>query len=279
MNFCSELMGPSMISSILGTNFLIHHKGKQSDRDNLFVHHCETFPNPFNFVMIFGPIHLRVSPKKPAAPMSLSPGDVMDPICEDYADGGRDDQSVSQRKMWIPPTNYGKNDEEFGFTLISFFLQRRFGSAPNCSIVNSQSCGCVSSNKSQFLLEAAENKQKKSETMEGGTCKMSFHVITINSRPSLSCVPLVIVLEWESQLKWKHIAVSWLGFHFHYIEASVNKLKRQKIFRGQKCSGWVKWLNTVLYDKQERLDFLLGWKAHIVHIPDVLFQYIDAMIE
>lgn len=145
MNFCSELMGRvwSALSFCYehwkpGTNFLIHHKGKQSDGDNLFVHHCKTFPNPFNFVMISGPIHLRVSPKKPAAPMSLSPGDVMDPIWEDYTDGGRNDQCISRRKMWIPPTNYGKNDEEFGFTLISFFLQRRFGSAPNCSTINSQ---------------------------------------------------------------------------------------------------------------------------------------------
>lgn len=48
--------------------------------------------------------------------MLLSLSDVMDPIWEDYTDGGRDEQCVGRRKMWIPLTNYGKNDEEFGFT-------------------------------------------------------------------------------------------------------------------------------------------------------------------
>lgn len=77
-------------------------KEKRSDRRNLFVHHCKTFPNPLNFVMISGPNYLRVFPKKPAALVLLSPGDVMDPIWEDYADGGRDELCVSPRKMWIP---------------------------------------------------------------------------------------------------------------------------------------------------------------------------------
>lgn len=55
--------------------------------------------------------------------MLLSPSDVMDPVWGDYLDGGRDDQRVSQRKMQIPQTTHGKNDETFGRTLISFFLQ------------------------------------------------------------------------------------------------------------------------------------------------------------
>lgn len=135
MNFCSELQCREWSALFF---FCEHHKGKISDRDNLFIHHFKTFPNPFKFVLISGQIYLRDSPKKPAAPMQLSPSDVMEPIWEDYADGGRDDQCVSWRKMRIPLTNYGKNDEESGSTLISFFLQRRFGSTPNCSIVNVQ---------------------------------------------------------------------------------------------------------------------------------------------
>lgn len=34
-----------------------------SDRDNLFVHHCKTFQNPLNSVMISGPLYLRASPR------------------------------------------------------------------------------------------------------------------------------------------------------------------------------------------------------------------------
>lgn len=93
--------------------------------------------------------------------MQLSPSDVMDPIWKDYADCGRDDQCVSWRKIWIPLTNYGKNDEESGSTLISFFLQRRFGLTPNCSIVNVQCCAGISSNESKFLLKASGNKQNR----------------------------------------------------------------------------------------------------------------------
>lgn len=158
-------------------NVLMHHKGKRSDRDDLFVHHCKTFPNPLNFVMIPGTNHSRVFPKKPAALMLLSPGDVMDPIWEDYADGGRDERCVRQRKMRIPPTNYGNNDEEFGFAFISSFLRMRFGLEPNCSTVNAQGCVCVSSDQSRL----AGNKQT-SETMEVGVSKRPVCVRTINSR-------------------------------------------------------------------------------------------------
>ncbi len=65
--------------------------------------------------------------------MLLSPDDVMVPIWEDYADGGRDEQRVNERKKWIPLTNYGKNDEELGFMKISSLL-RSFGRTPNCSM-------------------------------------------------------------------------------------------------------------------------------------------------
>lgn len=111
--------------------------------------------------MISGPVFLRVFPKKPKALVLLSPDDVMDPIWEDYADGGRDELRVSWRKMWIPLTNYRKNDEKFGFTWISSFLQKRFGSAPIRSIVNALACGRSSFDKSKFLLKAAGNKQKE----------------------------------------------------------------------------------------------------------------------
>lgn len=143
--------------------------------------------------------------------MLLSPGDVMDPIWEDYADGGRDEQCVSRGKMWILLTNYGKNDEELGFTIISSLLQRRFGQTPNCSMVNAQPCACISSSDSKFLLKAAWNKRKKkwvwNNGMEGGAWKMPFCARIINSRSSLSCLPWVIVLKWESQLRWKNLTV------------------------------------------------------------------------
>ncbi len=117
-----------------------------------------------------------------------------------------------RRKMWIPLTKYGKNDEEFGFTLISSFLWRRFGSTPNSSIVNTQLCGCISFNKSKFLLEAAGNKKNESETMEGGACKMPFCVGTINSTRSLSRVPFVIVLNGNH---------NWGGRTlFHYCDST-----------------------------------------------------------
>lgn len=53
--------------------------------------------------MISYPVYLRVSPeKKLMALMLLSPDDVMDPIWEDYADGGeRAELCVSPGKMWI----------------------------------------------------------------------------------------------------------------------------------------------------------------------------------
>lgn len=71
--------------------------------DNLFIHWVKTFPNLFNFVVITFSIYLRVFPKKPAASKLLSPADVMDAVSEDYADGGGDDQRLSQRKTWSPP--------------------------------------------------------------------------------------------------------------------------------------------------------------------------------
>lgn len=111
-----------------------------------------------------------VFPHKPVAPMLLSPSDVKDPIHEDYVEGLRGDQGVRRRKLWIPLTNHGKNDGDTGFPLIPFFLQRGFGSLPNCSVVNAQRCGCARSNKSKFLLKAAGNKQNKNETMEGDLC-------------------------------------------------------------------------------------------------------------
>lgn len=64
---------------------------------------AKTFPNPFNFVVITFSIYLRVFPKKPAASKLLSPADVMDPVWEDYADGGGDDQRRSHRKTQSPP--------------------------------------------------------------------------------------------------------------------------------------------------------------------------------
>lgn len=180
----------------LGPNVLMHHKGKRSDRNNLFVHHCKTFPNPLNFVMISGPIYLRVFPKKPAALMLLSPGDVMDPIWGDYADGGRDEQCFSRRKMWIPLTNYGKNDEEFGFTLISSFLWRRLGSTPNSSIVNAQLCGCVSSNKSKFLLEASGNKQKERVWDNGRGCMQNAILCQNNQSKALAFLRSIRHCPW-----------------------------------------------------------------------------------
>lgn len=191
--------------------------------------------------MISGPIYLGVFPKTPVALMLLSLDDVMDSIWEDYADGGRDELWVGQRKMWIPLTNYGKNDKEFGFILISPFLRRRFGSTPNCSIVNAQPCGCISSNKSKFFLKTAGNKQKMSETMEGSACKMSLCVRTINSRRSLSCVPLVIVLEGELQLRWKNGAISLLWFCFHlHIDFNKQKYERTNHFPTRKIPQMTK---------------------------------------
>lgn len=67
--------------------------------------------------------------------MLFSLADVMDSIWEDYTDGGRDVESTNWRKQWISLKKYGKNNEEFGFTIISSFLRRRFGFAPNQSIV------------------------------------------------------------------------------------------------------------------------------------------------
>lgn len=64
---------------------------------------AKTFPNPFNFVVITFSIYLRVFPKKPAASKLLSPADVMDPVWEDYADGGGDDHRWSHRKTRSPP--------------------------------------------------------------------------------------------------------------------------------------------------------------------------------
>lgn len=217
--------------------------------------------------MISGPIYLGVFPKTPMALMLLSPDDVMDSIWEDYADGGRDELWVSRRKMRIPLTNYGKNDKKFGFTWISSFLQRCFGSTPNCSIVNAQPCGCISSDKSKFLLKTAGNKQIMPETMEGGACKMSLCVRTINSRHSLTCVPLVIVLEWELPLRWKNVAVSLLWFHFHLHWLSINnKLNAQNISQGEKYRRWLsKWSNMVLCDKYQRRHLLIGWKTNFLH--------------
>lgn len=61
--------GSNIISSIPdhwkpGTNVLTHHKGKESDTHNLFVHHCKTFPNPLNFVMIPGSNPLKSFPQE-----------------------------------------------------------------------------------------------------------------------------------------------------------------------------------------------------------------------
>lgn len=59
--------GSDIISSIPehwkpGTNVLTHHKGKISDTHNLIVHHCKTFPNPLNFVLIPGANPLKTFP-------------------------------------------------------------------------------------------------------------------------------------------------------------------------------------------------------------------------
>lgn len=124
------------------------------------------------------------------------------------------------------------------------------------------------------------NKKNESETMEGGACKMPFCVRTISPRRSLSCVPFVTVLEWESQLRWKNL-VTLLRIHFHYLSTSINnKLKTQKTSQGRKYSGWgSKRSNMLLCDKYQRLHLLLSWKAHIFYIPDALFQYIAAVIQ
>lgn len=58
---------------------------------------------------------------------------------------------------------------------------------------------------------------------------MTFCVRTINSRRSLSRVPLVIVL--KSQLRSENIAAPLMRSHFHYLFNLVNnKVKAQRGF-------------------------------------------------
>lgn len=195
-----------IISSVLeqwkpGPNVVTHHKGKMSDRHNLFVHHCTTFPNPLQFVMISG-LNGFSFPQETSGSYVVITQWCQGPNPWGLWEGLRDDQRARRRKLWIPLTNHGRNDGDSGFPLIPFFLQRGFGSLPNCSVVNARR-GCARFNKSKFLLKAAGNKQNKNETMEGDPCKMSFRFKTISSRHSLSCVPFSHC-PWMGISTWKH---------------------------------------------------------------------------
>lgn len=104
---------------------------------------------------------------------------------------GRAELCVNPGKMWIPLTNYGKNYEEFGFTLISSFLRGRFGLTPNCSIVNAQPLRLYFLyNKIKFLLKAAGNKQKELVKDNGrGRMHTKCHSV---SRQSIQPTPLLM---------------------------------------------------------------------------------------
>lgn len=67
---------------------------------------------------------------------------------------------LAQRKIQIPQTIHGKNDKKFGSTLISFLLQRKFGSSQSSSMVKF----VFSSTKKKNIPALGIRKQ----TMEGG---------------------------------------------------------------------------------------------------------------
>lgn len=166
---------------------------KENDHKNICVHHCKIFPNPLNFVMISGPNYLRLFQKKPTALMSLSPGDVMDPIWEDYADGGRDELRVSWRKKRI---NSDKLWEEWrGIWLHSnLFVLATMIWTDKLFLYK---CWDLWSQEQTKVFKKKQNEQRTSDRMQEVRCVTAFGVRTINSRHFVSCVPLVIVLEWE----------------------------------------------------------------------------------
>lgn len=87
---------------------------------------------------------------------------------------------LAQRKIQIPQTIHGKNDKKFGSTLISFLLQRKFGSSPSSSMV-----------KFVFPLkkkkEHSSFRHQETNNGRGGTCKEvennDFNIIWCSIRP------------------------------------------------------------------------------------------------
>lgn len=127
MNFCSKLMGRTlsalsmstgnqeqMFSPTIKEKYLLH---------NLFVHHCKTFPNPLNVVMIPGSNPLKSFPQEAGSFYAVITQWCHGPnLREDYDDDRRDVQRVSCRKMWIPQTNQWEEWREIWlhFNLVLF---------------------------------------------------------------------------------------------------------------------------------------------------------------
>lgn len=134
--------GLDMISSIPERwkpwkNVLTHHKGKIPDTQSL----CTSLQNlskSFKLCYDSWGQSLKTYPQDASSFYAVITHWCHGPkLGGDYLDGRRDDQRVSQRKMWIPQTNHRKDDEKFGRTIISFFSQWSFVSSPHSSIVNS----------------------------------------------------------------------------------------------------------------------------------------------
>ena len=159
-------------------------KGKRSDGKNRFVHHCETFPNPLKLCYDFQ-LHLFKSfpAKKLMALVLLSPGWCHGPNLRGLRRWWESwTGSLAKGKCGFFWQTMGRMTREFGSTWISSFLRRRFGSTPNCSIVNAQRLMLVFSWTKLNSSSRQQEIKRESETMEGDTCKTLLCVRTINSR-------------------------------------------------------------------------------------------------
>lgn len=156
----------------------LYHKGKRSDRNHLFVHHCKTFPNPFKRCYDFWPNLFRSFPQEAVAShvvitrmMSWTQSERITQM------SGEMNCVLAQGKCGFH-WNYGKNDEESGFTLISRFLT--IGRRPKRSVVNARPCGCVSYDKSTFLL--ASDKKQTERVWDNGRGRMQSAVACQNNQ-------------------------------------------------------------------------------------------------
>lgn len=209
-----------------GPNVLMHHKGKRSDRKKSFRTSSQNLSKSLKLCYDFWPKLFKTFPKEAGGSHVVITRWCHRPNLRGLRRWWeRWTVCYTQRKKWIPLTNYGKDDDEFGFALLSSFLRRRFGSPPNCFIVNAQPCGCVSCNKSKFLLEAAGNKQNERVWDNRRGCMQNAILCQSNQFKALHflcsishCAWMGITIEVEERS-----SLIMLRFHFHYISASINK--------------------------------------------------------